>query len=167
MNFAFELVLYDSGPGGSLYTFHHRDRDHSELDCFLDDEEVRQNPDFNRLVQRLTEGVDHPRGFRRQWFRDEGPVQALFAPYPKDAREALETPYPPALRLYCVRRMDVVIAGYGGVKTTRTYQEDDRLHQAVKELTYVDDRLQDRLDLDFVRFENGDRILGGDLEFEQ
>jgi hypothetical protein len=63
--------------------------------------------------------------------------------------------------------MDVVIAGYGGVKTTRTYQEDDRLHQAVKELTYVDDRLQDRLDLDFVRFENGDRILGGDLEFEQ
>jgi hypothetical protein len=166
VNFAFELVLYESGPRGSLYTFHHRNRDLSELDRFLDDEEVQQNPDFNRLVQRLTEGVDNPRRFRRQWFRNEGPVQALFAPYPREEKEALDTPYPPALRLYCVRRLDLVIAGYGGVKTTRTYQEDSRLHQAVKELTYVDGRLQDRLDMGFVWFEDAERILGGNLEFE-
>lgn len=167
MNFAFGLVLYESGPGGSLYTFHHEECEQNELNRFLDDEEVRDNPDFNRLEQRLLDGVDQRHGYRRHWFRDEGPVEALYAPYPEDEAEQIETPYPPQLRLYCVRRIELLIAGYGGIKPTRTYQEDDRLHRAVNELAYVDDRLRQRLDMNLVWFEPGGQALGGNLEFER
>lgn len=167
MNFGFEIKLYESGPGESLYTFHHEDRDLNELDRFLDDEEVRSNPDFNRLEQRLLDGVDKRHGYRRHWFRDERGVQALSAPYPEEEEEAFETPYPPQLRLYCVRRRGIVLVGYGGVKTTRTFQEDDRLEQAVEELEYVDDRLQKCLDVRAVRFLDGGRRLTGTLEFEK
>lgn len=167
MNFAFEIVLYESGPGGALYTFHRTNREQNELNRFLDDDEVRKNPDFSRLEQRLLDGIDQRHGYRRHWFRDEGPVQALFAPYPEDEAEQIETPYPPQLRLYCVRRIDLLIVGYGGVKTTRTYQEDDRLDQAVNELAYVDDRLRQRLDMNLVWFKRRGQRLGGDLEFER
>lgn len=164
MNLPFEIELYESGRSDSLYTFRHLDRDVSELDRFLEDPHVRRNPDFHRLVDRLTKGVDRRRGYRRWWFRPEGPVEALFAPYPKEEKEALNTPYPPSLRLYCVRRMDVVLAGHGGIKTTRTYQDDERLHRAVKELAYVDRRLQERIDMGLVWFEH-DSTLNGDLTF--
>jgi len=156
--------LYDSGKGDALYTFRHLDRDENELDRFLADPDVQNNPDFNRLVERLRKGVDHGRGFRRHWFRNESPVEALFAPYPRDEKEALETPYPPALRLYCVRRIDIVLVGYGGVKTTRTYQQDDRLERAVNELEYVDHCLQDRLNADRIWY-TYDALLGGNLTF--
>jgi hypothetical protein len=53
------------------------------------------------------------------------------------------------------------------VKTTRTFQEDDRLEQAVEELEYVDDRLQKCLDVRAVRFLDGGRRLTGTLEFEK
>lgn len=165
MNFPFEIELYDAGKGDVLYTFRHLDRNENELDRFLDDPDVQDNPDFNRLVSRLTKGVDRSRGFRRYWFRDEGPVEALFAPYPQSERDALETPYPPALRLYCVRRIDIVIVGYGGVKTTRTYQQDDRLQKAVDELEYVDNCLQGRLDADRIWY-TYEGLLGGNLTFD-
>lgn len=167
MNFGFRIVLYESGPGGGLYTFHHEDRDRNELDRFLDDDEVWENPDFFRLEQRLLDGVDQRHGYRRHWFRGEREVEALFAPYPEDEKDEFETPYPPQLRLYCVRRRDVLIAGYGGVKTTRTFQEDDRLCRAVNELEYVDDRLQKSLDVRATWFEQGGCRLKGALEFEQ
>ncbi|WP_251954020.1 hypothetical protein [Salinibacter ruber] len=167
MNFGFEIKLYEPGQEESLYTFHHEDRDLNELDRLLGDEEVQSNPDFNRFEQRLLDGVDKHHGFRRHWFKDERKVQALFAPYPKEEKEALDTPYPPQLRLYCVRRRGIVLAGHGGVKTTRTFQEDERLNQAVNELEYVDDRLQKCLDVRAVRFEDKGRRLAGTLEFEQ
>jgi hypothetical protein len=60
--------------------------------------------------------------------------------------------------------MDIVLCGYGGIKTERTYQEQDELESAVNELAYVDRRLADRLDQGIVWFID-DKTLGGDLTF--
>ena len=47
------------------------------------------------------------------------------------------------LRLYCLRISDqIMILGNGGVKTTRTYQEDDELRGYVMDLQRFDELLK-------------------------
>lgn len=48
------------------------------------------------------------------------------------------------LRLYCLRLSDeVLILGNGGVKTTRTYQEDEELNGYVMDLQRFDELLKE------------------------
>ena len=47
------------------------------------------------------------------------------------------------LRLYCIRISDkLLITGGGGIKTTRTYNEDDTLANHVKTLQMIDEKLR-------------------------
>lgn len=46
------------------------------------------------------------------------------------------------LRLYCIRICDkLLIVGGGGIKTTRTYEEDEKLSEYVKTLQMIDKEL--------------------------
>lgn len=50
------------------------------------------------------------------------------------------------LRLYCCRYGNIIlILGSGGVKYTRTYQENPGLHQKVKIMAYVAKRIDQRI----------------------
>lgn len=46
------------------------------------------------------------------------------------------------LRIYCIRISDkLLVAGGGGVKSTQTYEEDEKLHMHVQTLQNIDAEL--------------------------
>ena len=71
------------------------------------------------------------------------------------------------LRLYCLRISEqIVILGNGGVKTTRTYEEDSKLYGYVLDLQRFEEILNDNIAKGYVRIE--ERELNGidDVVFE-
>ncbi|MDD6751094.1 MAG: hypothetical protein PUE06_02975 [Bacteroidales bacterium] len=71
------------------------------------------------------------------------------------------------LRLYCLRISEqIVILGNGGVKSTRTYEEDSKLYGYVLDLQRFEKILNDNIAKGYVRIE--ERELNGidDVVFE-
>ena len=71
------------------------------------------------------------------------------------------------LRLYCLRISEqIVILGNGGVKTTRTYEEDPRLYGYVMDLQRFEKILNEQMAKGYVRIE--EKVLTGieDMTFE-
>ena len=71
------------------------------------------------------------------------------------------------LRLYCLRISEqIVILGNGGVKATKTYEEDPKLYGYVLDLQKFEKILNDNIAKGYVRIE--ERTLDGieDLAFE-
>ena len=71
------------------------------------------------------------------------------------------------LRLYCLRISEqIVILGNGGVKATRTYEEDSKLYGYVLDLQRFEKILNDNIAKGYVRIE--ERELNGidDVVFE-
>jgi hypothetical protein len=165
VNLSFDIVLHEEGRKGSLYSIRFfEDEDRTELEFFLTDSECRKNLDFKSLKKRLRKEGPYKRGWRDNWFRSERGVEAIWAPYPENEPW---TPTSPVLRLYCVRFEDALIVGGGGVKTTRTFQEDaGNLEQFVDEMEYVDERLQKRKRAGDVQVKDG-HLVEGNLTFHK
>ena len=71
------------------------------------------------------------------------------------------------MRLYCLRISEqIVILGNGGVKSTRTYEEDSRLYGYVLDLQRFENILDENVAKGYVRIE--ERELNGidDVVFE-
>lgn len=89
------------------------------------------NKDFNIILLALSKIID--KGALERFFRNEGKFNDNVKALALDSRK---------LRLYCLRISDqVLILGNGGVKTTRTYQEDDKLSGYVLDLQSFDKAL--------------------------
>ncbi len=74
------------------------------------------------------------RGALERFFRIEGKMNDRVSALAIDSRK---------LRLYCLRISDqILIVGNGGVKTTRTYQEDEQLSGYVMDLQRFDELLK-------------------------
>ncbi|MCH5237204.1 MAG: hypothetical protein J1E95_05325, partial [Muribaculaceae bacterium] len=74
------------------------------------------------------------RGALERFFRVEGKMGDNLAALAIDSRK---------LRLYCLRISDqIMILGNGGVKITRTYQEDEELSGYVMDLQRFDELLK-------------------------
>lgn len=85
------------------------------------------NSDFRVIFFALEKIID--KGALERFFRPEGRVSALSI----DSRK---------LRLYCLRISDqILIVGNGGIKNTRTYQEDETLSGYVLDLQKFDELL--------------------------
>ena len=70
------------------------------------------------------------KGALERFFRNEGKMSDNVKALAIDSHK---------LRLYCLRISDqILILGNGGVKTTRTYQEDDKLSGYVMDLQTFD-----------------------------
>lgn len=70
--------------------------------------------------------------------------------------------YKSGLRLYCLRLSDsVLIVGNGGVKTTKTYNEDEDLNGYVISLQKLDGLLKSDIERGIVRIEKT-QIIGVD-----
>ena len=168
MKLGFDIVEYIVGRRAGLYTIRLHDPPdaETELDRFLTHQTHTANPDFDRLVRYLSTCPD--KGFRegrpptRARFRDEDRVLALSVAHP-DGRLR----YPPSLRLFCLRYMDVVILGSGGVKRERTLQafrkRDVEVDRAYRIMQLAEHRLQKRLLIGDIQI-TGTRIEG-DLSF--
>ena len=102
----------------------------SEFEKFLNEfkDNATYNKDFNVILLALSKIID--KGALERFFRNEGRMNDNVKALAIDARK---------LRLYCSRISDqILILGNGGVKTTRTYQEDSKLSGYVMDLQTFD-----------------------------
>ena len=122
--------------------------------------EFEQNASFNKDYQRIIAALQAILniGALERFFRPEGKMKDSVAAIPIEGGK---------LRLYCLRLSEqIVILGNGGVKTTRTYEEDSKLYGYVRELQRFDRMLNDNIAKGYVSSE--ERELNGvdDVVFE-
>lgn len=114
-----ELALVNEAENCTVYTIQFVSEDETEFERFYakfkDDAEY--NPDLMRIVEFINK------------IADKGALERLFRPEGKFSDSVCALPVVKSkLRLYCLRLSDkILILGNGGVKTTRTYDEDDVL----------------------------------------
>ncbi len=104
--------------------------DESEFEKFLNEfkDNATYNKDFNVILLALSKIID--KGALERFFRNEGKMNDSVKALAIDSRK---------LRLYCLRISDrILILGNGGVKTTRTYQENEKLSGYVMDLQTFD-----------------------------
>lgn len=136
-----------------LFTIIFEGESQSEFVKFVNkfkDDAVRKNElrvILNQIDTMLLKGIEERR------FRPEGRMN--------DGVGALPV-YKSGLRLYCLRLSDsVLIVGNGGVKTTKTYEEDEDLNGYVISLQKLDGLLKSDIENGIVRIEKT-RIIGAD-----
>ena len=125
MNLRYEIADLYEGPNAVIYTVKTIDDEDSEFDKFQNDPENTADPHFQDILYRLINIADL-HGCRDDFFKPESTRdKAIFALYHSDSD----------LRLYCIKyRLTLLIVGCGGVKSTRTYQEDPHLNHCVETL---------------------------------
>lgn len=104
--------------------------DVSEFEKFLNEfkDNATYNKDFNVILLALSKIID--KGALERFFRNEGRMNDNVKALAIDSRK---------LRLYCLRISDqILILGNGGVKSTRTYQENEKLSGYVMDLQAFD-----------------------------
>ena len=114
-----ELMLVYEAENCTIYTIQFVSEDETEFERFYakfkDDAEY--NPDLMRIVEFISKIAD--RGAFERYFRPEGKYNDSVCALPVIKSK---------LRLYCLRLSDkILILGNGGIKSTRTYNEDNTL----------------------------------------
>lgn len=129
-----QLKTIEQNDNVSLYSICFNGSDVSEYEDFLMKfkDNSKLNKDFQIILLALEKIIDQ--GALERFFRIEGKMSDNVAALAIDSRK---------LRLYCLRISDqIMIVGNGGVKTTRTYQEDDELSGYVMDLQRFDELLK-------------------------
>lgn len=129
-----QIKTIEQNDNVSLYSICFNGNNVSEYEDFLmkfkDNSQLNQ--DFQRIIVALEKIIE--RGALERFFRIEGKMNDHVSALSLDSR---------SLRLYCLRISDqILILGNGGVKTTRTYQEDETLSGYVMDLQQFDELLK-------------------------
>ena len=114
----------------SLYSICFDGKAITEYEAFLRKfkDDAKLNEDYKKIILALEQIVAV--GAFERLFRLEGKMNDHVAALSIDSRK---------LRLYCLRISDqILIVGNGGIKTTRTYQENDELSGYVMDLQEFD-----------------------------
>ena len=128
------LKTIEQNDNVSLYSICFNGSDVSEYEDFLMKfkDNSTLNYDFQRILLALEKIID--RGALERFFRIEGKMNDRVSALAIDSRK---------LRLYCLRISDqILIVGNGGIKTTRTYQENEQLSGYVMDLQRFDELLK-------------------------
>ena len=129
-----QLKTIEQNDNVSLYSICFNGSDMSEFEDFLIKfkDNSKLNKDFQTIILALEKIID--KGALERFFRLEGKMNDNVAALSIDSRK---------LRLYCLRISDqIMILGNGGVKITRTYQEDDELSGYIMDLQRFDELLK-------------------------
>ena len=147
------LLSLEQTDAAGLFTIIFENENHSEFVKFVNkfkDDAIRKNElriILNQIDVMLQKGIEERR------FRPEGKMSDGVAALPV---------YQSGLRLYCLRLSDsVLIVGNGGVKSTRTYQENEDLNGYVISLQKLDSLLKTDIENGIVRVEKT-MIIGVD-----
>ncbi len=130
-----ELILLNDTGNCTLYSIQFATESESEYERFYSKfiEDARLNPDLLRIVQVVDRIADQ--GALERFFRYEGKINDSVVALP-----VLKS----KLRLYCLRLSDtILILGNGGVKNSRTYEEDDSLRGYVLTLQKFEELLKE------------------------
>ncbi len=154
MNFPFKITLYRTGLKSTLYTIQFENEKETEFDKFLKDKKLKSSSHFQKLLVRIDD-IAERLGCQDQFFKLE--ESSYF-----DNVVALSRG---DLRLYCIRFGNVIlILGSGGIKKTRTTQEDPKLDKIVNQMGYVAKRIDQKIRDKEIKIK--DNKFVGDLNFE-
>lgn len=130
-----ELLLVNEGENCTLYTIQFMSEDMSEFERFY--AKFKNDVEYDNDLMRIVALIDK--------IADKGALERLFRPEGKYSDGVCALPVIQSkLRLYCLRLSDkILILGNGGVKTTRTYNEDDVLKGYVITLQNFEKLLKD------------------------
>lgn len=130
-----ELILLNDTGNCTLYSIQFSTESESEYERFYAKfvEDAKLNPDLLRIVQVVDRIAEQ--GALERFFRYEGKMNDSVVALP-----ILKS----KLRLYCLRLSDtILILGNGGVKNSRTYEEDDSLRGYVLTLQKFEELLKE------------------------
>lgn len=152
------LLSLEQTDAAGLFTIIFENENQSEFVRFVNkfkDDAIRKNElriILNQIDVMLQKGIEERR------FRPEGKMSNGVAALPV---------YQSGLRLYCLRLSDsVLIVGNGGVKSTRTYQENEDLNGYVISLQKLDSLLKTDIENGIVRVEKTMIIGVDDREYD-
>lgn len=152
----FKIVPVFLKDAGSIYTIQFEGETLTEFDKFLGDSRVkRQAASLKRLASKLDEMAS-----------EYGFVSDLFKEEEGSRRDYVVALSEGKIRLYCLLIQDtLIIVGNGGVKKTRTYQEDPHLNTSVEDMQRVNDQLMSRIYSGRIRVDRNTGVLRGALNF--
>jgi len=122
--------------------------------------EFERNASYNNDYQRIIAALQAilRLGALERFFRPEGTMKDSVAALPIESGK---------LRLYCLRISEqIVILGNGGVKKTKTYQEDPKLYGYVMDLQRFERILNENLEKGYVSIEQKGLTGIDDITFE-
>ncbi|MCQ2219461.1 MAG: hypothetical protein MJZ33_13435 [Paludibacteraceae bacterium] len=114
-----DLVLVNESDNCTIYTLQFQSESETEFERFYNKfkDDAEYNPDLMRIVAFINKIAQN--GAFERFFRPEGRIADHVVALPVLTSK---------LRLYCLRLSDkILILGNGGVKNSRTYNEDDTL----------------------------------------
>lgn len=129
-----ELVLINEGSECTVYSIQFTSQDDSEFQRFYSKfvDGAKLNVDLQKIVGFINRIAE--KGAFERMFRYEGKFNSSVVALPTVSSK---------LRLYCLRLSDsILILGNGGVKDTRTYQEDESLQGYVLTLQRLEEILK-------------------------
>ena len=114
-----DLVLVNETNNCTIYTIQFQNESKTEFERFYNKfkDDAVYNPDLMRIVSFINK------------IAQNGAFERLFRPEGKMSDHVVALPVITSkLRLYCLRLFDkILILGNGGIKNSRTYNEDDAL----------------------------------------
>ncbi len=139
------VELLNESEKASLYSISFEMDGTTEFEKFV--AEFEMNATYNRDYQRIIAALQAILriGALERFFRPEGSMNDSVQALPIESGK---------LRLYCLRISDqIVILGNGGVKKTRTYEEDPKLYGYVLDLQRFEKMLNDNIAKGYVSIE--------------
>jgi hypothetical protein len=134
------VEIFEEHSKVNFYSIRYSDNELSEAECFFDkvlaDEKLEEDVEIlSKLIDKIGENGAEPRHFRHAGTRRDK-VSAL--------PEYLSSSN---LRLYAIRlTKNIVIIGNGGIKKTKTYNEDPFLNECVETLKKIDYFIDKRIE---------------------
>ena len=152
------VELLNESEKASLYSISFEMDGTTEFEKFV--AEFEMNATYNRDYQRIIAALQAilRLGALERFFRPEGNMNDRVQALPIESGK---------LRLYCLRLSDqIVIIGNGGVKYSRTYEEDPKLFGYVLDLQKFERILNESIANGYVSIE--EKVLSGieDVTFE-
>ena len=147
----FKIQLLNSFDAVNMYSIHRVGESNSEFNNFLINHKNRPEikSDFFRIIKWIKK-IGEQGAFER-YFRRESKFADNVCALPVESGR---------LRLYVSRLSDqILILGNGGIKTTRTYNEDPILNGYVTTLASIDRQLRNYLRTGQLRIE-GKELIG-------
>lgn len=132
---------------------------YSEFEKFIEKfkNEADATRDLNVILSYIEQMINGA-GFLERYFRPEGKMRDNVCALPVVSGK---------LRLYCLRLSDsVLIAGGGGRKTTKTYDEDSNLNGYVISLQKLDELIKSEVKKGNIVIESGTLIGTDNKTFE-
>lgn len=133
------VEIFEEHSEVNFYSIRYADCELTESEFFfdkvLDDEDFEEDVEIlSRLIDRIGEN-----GAEQRHFRHAGTKRDKVAALPEYLSSS-------NLRLYAIRlTIGIVILGNGGLKTTKTYNEDPFLNECVETLKKIDRFIDSRI----------------------